>query len=266
MTGISNMITNIIKSRKESKSNDLYYFNSLKQGPIHSRETLSQRIDINQDICIISEIKPQSPTLGKIREDINVKVIAKQMEKAGVVGLSVLTEPNFFNGSYKNLQIAIENTDLPCLMKDFVVNEVQLKIAKELGATNILLINSIVDITEFYPLSLKYELEPLIEIHEDKEIEDIIKLRALGFDPKLIGVNNRNLKSLQVKLQNSLDLIPKLKMEFGNEQLIISESGIQTSQDIKLLRSSGADAFLIGSSIMQAKDINNKILELRGVK
>lgn len=266
MTNISNIITNIVKSRKESNRNDLDYFNSMKQGPIHSRDTLSERIENTQEVCIISEIKPTSPTLGKIREDINVKVIAKQMEKAGVVGLSVLTEPNFFNGSYDNLRVAIENTDLPCLMKDFVVDEVQLKIAKELGATNILLINSLIDITKFYPLCLKYELEPLIEIHEYKEIEELIHLIELGFEPKLIGVNNRNLKSLEVSLQNSLVLIPKLKAEFGKDQLIISESGIHTFQDIKLLQPSGADAFLIGSSIMQAKDINKKILKLRGVK
>ena len=230
-----------------------------------NRISLSANIKKNNGISIISEIKPSSPSLGEIRSNINIKNTAMQMEEAGAIGLSILTEPNYFNGNYKNLQIAVENTEIPCLMKDFVIDELQLRIAYQLGATNILLINSIVDIIEFYSLAQKYGLEPLIEIHKIEEIDDLIKLFDLGFKPKLVGVNNRNLKTLDIDLDNSNKIIPILKEEFGEQIIVISESGIHTHEDITHLLLSGADAFLIGSSIMKSNNIKQKILELRGV-
>ncbi|TFF97953.1 MAG: indole-3-glycerol-phosphate synthase [Promethearchaeota archaeon] len=265
MTSLSNTIMNIVDSRKISISKDLKYYNSIKKGPSSKRETLTERIRKNENISIISEIKPKSPTLGNIRQNMDVKAIVRQMESSGVIGLSVLTEPNFFNGSYENLRTAIKSTNLPCLMKDFIIDEIQLKIAKEIGTTNILLINSIIDLSVFYPLCLKYNLEPLIEIHELSEIEDIRYLIDIGFNPKLIGVNNRNLKNLEIRLQNSLNIIPKLKQEFGYDKIIISESGINTYKDIEFLKSAEADAFLVGSSIMKSKNIRKKIRQLRGI-
>lgn len=266
MTSVSNTIKKIVDSRRTTKKRDLEYFNSIKKNISSNRATLSEKIKKKEGTSIISEIKPKSPTMGNIRTKMDVKSVVKEMEKAGVIGLSVLTEPNYFGGSYENLQIAVESTRLPCLMKDFIIDEIQLKIAKAIGATNVLLINSIIDISIFYPLCLKYDLEPLIEIHKIGEISDIEHLTELGFEPKLIGVNNRNLRTLKVILQNSLEIIPKLKEQLGTEQLIISESGIETHEDIQLIKSTGADAFLIGSSIMKSNNIREKILELRGHK
>lgn len=266
MTSISNTIKKIVNSRRTTKRRDLEYFNSLKTNIPTDRAKLSEKIKDKKGISVISEIKPKSPTLGRIRTKMDVKSVVSEMESAGVIGLSILTEPNYFGGSYKNLQCAVENTQLPCLMKDFVIDELQLKIAKRIGATNVLLINSVIDISKFYPLCLKYDLEPLIEIHDRDEIKDIKHLIEEGYNPKIIGVNNRNLRTLKVDLRNSLKIIPELREEVGIDQLIISESGIKTHKDIQSINSTGADAFLIGSSIMKSQNIGRKILELRGIK
>ena len=263
---ISDKIKEIVEQRKNSIEKDVVFMESMK-GESHrdNRKSLSESIKENSEPSIISEIKLASPTLGEIRKDFNLKSLIMEMESSGVVGLSVLTEPNFFNGSYENLRLAVMNTKLPCLMKDFVVNSIQFKIAALIGATNILLINSICEIKEMYRVATKFDLEPLIEIHEIDEIKDIRNLFEIGFKPKLIGVNNRNLKTLNIDLKTSKEIIPKLKEEFGDKIQVICESGINSVEDINFLKPTGADAFLIGSSIMQSKSIRKKILELRGI-
>ncbi len=263
---ISNKIKEIVDQRKESIQRDKDFKREIAIEVFKDdRIPLSESIRINQDISIISEIKPASPTLGDIKKDIDVKNVATEMESAGVIGLSVLTEPNYFNGSYENLKLAVENTKLPCLMKDFVVDEVQYKIAAQVGATNILIINSICNLEDSYRTALEFDLEPLIEIHNIEEINDIRHLLDIGLKPALIGVNNRNLKTLEINLNTSKLIIPKLKEEFGDKIQVVSESGINTVEDINSILPYKADAFLIGSSIMQSKNIKEKILELRGV-
>lgn len=262
---ISNKIKEIVERRKRSLDIDKGFKKKLgSQIYRDDRKTLSESIKNNAGISIISEIKPASPTLGAIRMDIDVKTTAQEMESAGVVGLSVLTEPNYFNGSYNNLLTAITNTKLPCLMKDFVVDPIQLRVANSIGATNVLLINAICNLEEFYKEAVSNGLEPLIEIHDIEEISYVQHLFDIGETPKLIGVNNRNLRTLEINLNTSLKIIPKLKESFGDEVQIVSESGIKTIEDIKYVQPSGADAFLIGSSIMQSDNIKEKILKLRG--
>ena len=263
---ISNKIKEIVEQRKNSIEKDIIFLESMKGRSLRdSRKSLSETIKDNSQPSIISEIKLASPTLGEIRKSFNLKSIIMEMESSGVVGLSVLTEPNYFNGSYENLRLAVMNTKLPCLMKDFVVNPVQFKIAAQIGATNILLINSICNTKEMYRLAVNHDLEPLIEIHEIEAIKDIRNLFEIGFEPKLVGVNNRNLKTLNIDLKISKEIIPKLKEEFGEKIQIICESGIKSIEDINFIRPTGVDAFLIGSSIMQSNSIKKKILELRGI-
>ncbi len=264
---VSDKIREIVYRRKESISIDKEYSNNFNQEIKNTnRIPLSEAIKKKNGISIISEIKPASPTLGDIKKDINVKETVKLMENLDVVGLSILTEPYFFSGSYANLKIAVQNTNIPCLMKDFVVDPVQIFIANQLGATNILLINAIENqnLDEYYELAIKYNLEPLIEIHDRKEIKDLKHLFDIGFSPKLIGVNNRNLNTLEINLNTSKEIIPILRNEFGEIIQIISESGINSHSDINHLLSYGANAFLIGSSIMQSTDIKKKILSLKG--
>ncbi len=265
---VSDKIREIVNKRLKTISNDIEYEKHMESS-IQNKNilNLSETIKNNKGISIISEIKPASPTLGEIRSNINVPDIAKIMKDSGVIGLSILTEPNYFNGSYTNLKLAVETTELPCLMKDFVINPIQFSIASKLGATNILIINSIenLNLEEYYNLAMNYHLEPLIEIHDIDEIKDIQHLFEIGFNPKLIGVNNRNLNTLLIDLNTSKKIIPELKQEFGNKIQIVSESGINSHSDIKELQSYGANAFLIGSSIMKSIDISKKIHELRGV-
>ena len=265
---VSNKIKEIVNNRRSTINKDIEFKESLNHKIQEKNQlSLSETIKKNKSISIISEIKPASPTLGEIRNNIDVQKIANLMKNSGVVGLSVLTEPNYFNGSYINLKTAIECTRLPCLMKDFVVDPIQFIIANQLGATNILIINAIENqsLEEQYKIAIMYYLEPLIEIHDLDEIKDIKHLFDIGYKPKLIGVNNRNLNTLEINLNTSKIIIPKLKEEFGDEVQIISESGINSNNDIKELLSYGADAFLIGSSIMKSNDIKKKIHELRGV-
>ena len=263
---ISDKIKEIVEQRKKSIGKDIEYLNNIDGNSIiRNRQTLSESIKKNQGISIISEIKPSSPTLGNIKIHIDVKHVAKEMESSGVIGLSILTETIFFDGSYDNLKLAVSNTQIPCLMKDFVVDPVQYQIAAILGATNILIINSICDLEKEYQLALENGLEPLIEIHDIDEIRDIRHLFDIGHNPKLIGVNNRNLKTMNIDLNTSKLIIPVLKQDFGEKFQVISESGVNTFEDIEYLQPSGADAFLIGSSIMQSDNIREKILELRGI-
>lgn len=264
---ISDKIKEIVKLRKKSLGKDIEYLNNIDGNSIRkNRKTLSESIKSNQGISIISEIKPASPTLGNIRTNIDVKSVTKEMESSGVIGLSVLTETNYFNGSYDNLKLAVSNTKIPCLMKDFVVDPIQYKIAAVLGATNILIINSICKLEKEYQLAMENGLEPLIEIHDIEEMRDIQHLFDIGHDPKLIGINNRNLKTMNIDLNTSKQIIPVLKQDFGKKVQVISESGVNTLEDIQFIQPTGADAFLIGSSIMQSDNIKEKILELRGIK
>ena len=120
-------------------------------------------------------------------------------------------------------------------------------------------------VEEMYELSIEFDLEPLIEIHEITEIKALMHLKEIGIIPPLIGVNNRDLKTLEVDLNTSKLLIPKIKKLYDGKVSVISESGIKSFDDIKFLQSCGADGFLIGSSIMQSNDIKQKILYLRGM-
>ncbi|MBD3212749.1 MAG: indole-3-glycerol-phosphate synthase [Candidatus Lokiarchaeota archaeon] len=260
---IQKLIENRIKSLREQKEN-LDKISHLNVFP--NRKKLSENIENKNKVSIIAEIKPASPTLGLIRKTFNISNIAKKMEKGGAIGLSIITEPTYFNGSFENLIEAMNTSILPCLMKDFIIDEIQMEIAKYVGVKNILLINYLINIEKMFELSLKYGLEPLVEIHKKEELSDIEHLFEVGFKPKLIGVNNRNLKTLNTDLTTSTQLIPEVRNKFGEKVKIISESGINTYKDIQFLQGTDVDAFLIGSSIMKSEDIVKKIRDLRGKK
>ncbi len=266
----SNLISEIVEKRIQGLDKDKEYYNSLSKKITNKpRKPLSKALKAHSSILIISEVKFSSPSLGEIRRSTgidDVKEIISKMEEAGVVGLSVLTEPNYFKGSYENLRYANECSLLPCLMKDFVVHEIQISLGFKLGASNILLINSILETTlkDFVDKALKQKIEPVIEIHEQDELKDIINLYDSGCHQFVVGVNNRNLKTLKINFDVSRTLIPSIKNVLGEKIPIISESGINTHEDIESLLSYGADGFLIGSSIMKSDNIKEKILELKG--
>ena len=210
------------------------------------------------DISFICECKKASPSKGLIAPEFDYLQIAKDYENAGADCISVLTEPKWFLGSDSYLKEISENVSIPCLRKDFTVDPYMIYEAKILGASAVLLICSILsekEIQEYIKICDELGLSALVEAHNEEEVKT-----ALNSGARLIGVNNRNLKDFTVDTQNSRrlrELIPK-------NILFVSESGVKTAEDIALLRLIGADAVLIGETLMRAENKKSKLAELRG--
>ena len=210
----------------------------------------------NQAQAIIAEIKKASPSAGIIAEDFNPILKAQEYEKMGARALSILTEEDFFQGSNEVLQDVKKVTNLPILRKDFIIDDYQIYESKLIGADCILLITSILSdsqIEEYVSTAEAINLDVLIEVHDEEELARVSK-----FHNALIGVNNRNLKSLEINLNNSINLNKNLT----NDYILIAESGIKTSDDIKKFNSTGIYNFLIGESLLKSKDKEKKIGEL----
>ena len=200
-----------------------------------------------KDEAIIAEIKKASPSAGIIAEDFDPIKKAKEYEELGAVALSILTEEDYFLGSPKYLKEVRKITQLPILRKDFMIDEYQIYEAKLMGADCILLIASILndeEISHFIDLAEKLKLDYLIEVHDKIELD-----RVKMFENAIIGVNNRNLKTFEVDIQNSINL----KQEFNGKNIFVSESGIKNSNDIEMLKSKGINVYLIGESLMRGK-------------
>ena len=213
----------------------------------------------DKDFSFICEIKKASPSKGIIVEDFPYTNIAKEYEQAGATAISVLTEPNFFKGSDKFLKDVADIVNIPILRKDFIVDEYQIYQAKLIGADAILLICAILDekiLNKFLNIANNLKLSCLVETHNEYEIK-----MALNSEAKIIGINNRDLKTFRVDIKTSLELqkfIPKNK-------ILISESGIKTVQDIKILKENGFNGALIGESIMLSKNKKQFLLKLQGM-
>ena len=200
---------------------------------------------INKDQAIIAEIKKASPSAGIISENFNPIEKAKEYEAFGASALSILTEEDFFQGSNQFLMDVKAITKLPIIRKDFMIDEYQIYEAKLMGADCILLIASGLsdnEITQFTDLAETLELDYLIEVHDEDELR-----RVEHFENAMIGVNNRNLKTFEVDLSNSINL----KKLFKGDNLFIAESGIKNQDDIDELKNHDIHAFLIGESLMK---------------
>ena len=201
----------------------------------------------NQEQSIIAEIKKASPSAGIIAKDFNPILKAQEYESMGAKALSILTEEDFFQGSNKVLQEVKKVTNLPILRKDFIIDDYQIYESKLLGADCILLITSILSdrqIEEYVSKAEEINLDVLIEVHDEEELSRISK-----FQNVLIGVNNRNLKTFEVDLMNSV----RLRKNYIGDQIFIAESGIKSNEDIKYLVSNDINVFLIGESLMRGK-------------
>ena len=195
--------------------------------------------------AIIAEIKKASPSAGIISENFDPIQKAQEYEAFGAAALSILTEEDFFLGSNQYLEDVKAITSLPILRKDFMVDEYQIYEAKLIGADCILLIASIlsdIEITDFVALAEVLELDYLIEVHDSEELQ-----RVEHFNNALIGVNNRNLKTFEVNINNSVNL----KNSFSGDNIFIAESGIKNKDDLSYLKERGISVFLIGESLMR---------------
>lgn len=235
------------------------YYDTAMQVPT-SPIRLKRKILESEHISIIAEIKAASPSLGVIRKNVRAENIAMAMENGGAIGISVLTEPKHFGGSLAFLTEVRRAVKLPLLMKDIIISPIQLKAASKTGANAILLIEALFekgycecDVHDMIAQARSMNLEVLLESHSEEEF-----LSALNTSADLIGINNRDLKTLKVDLGTTKRILGKVDPE---GKIIVSESGIKTPADIRFLQECGVHAFLIGSSIMMASDIEKKVKE-----
>ena len=223
--------------------------------------SLSESIEANTHIPLIAEVKVASPTMGARRARVEVATVAKHMEAGGAAGISVVTEPRFFKGSPRLLESIRSRVDVPVLMKDFVVSTCQIEAARDAGANAVLLIQTLFDrdyatcqVEEMIEFAHANGLQVLLETHTVAEFE-----RAIASDSDLVGINNRDLRTLNVDLRTTKEILASVSPK---EHLTISESGVKTPADARFLQQCGADALLVGSALMQARNVRREVQRL----
>ncbi|MCZ7645610.1 MAG: indole-3-glycerol phosphate synthase TrpC [Planctomycetota bacterium] len=210
---------------------------------------------------LIAEIKKASPSGGLLREDFDPRAIARVYKQSHASALSVLTDAKYFQGSLEYLAAVREAVDLPILRKDFTVDEYQIVEAARAGADAVLLIAACLDdarLKGFRELAEAEELDALVEVHDEAELE-----RALKSGARILGINNRNLKTLETTLETTFALLGRLPAE-RNGLIVVSESGIKSPGDTLRLSEAGVNAVLIGETFMRAPDIGAKVQEVMG--
>ena len=220
---------------------------------------LIQSIKSNPHASLITEIKFSSPSLGKIRQKSDPVQIAQNMVDGGAKALSVLTQPYLFEGSPNYFMQIRKQIKIPMLMKDIIIDKIQIDAAKKIGADYMLLIQSLFDqgylkdIDEFIEYGHKQGLKILVEAHTKSEFANSLNTQA-----DLVGINNRNLDTLQIDINTTKNILNG----YHNDRIIVSESGIESPSDIQFLKKYGAGAFLIGSSIMKSENIKESVRSL----
>jgi indole-3-glycerol phosphate synthase len=209
-------------------------------------------------ISLIAEIKKSSPSRGVIRQDFNLQEIAGVYRDVGVQAISVLTEEDYFGGNISYLSEVKNLVDTPLLRKDFILEPYQVYESRAYGADAILLIADLLTkdkLTELMGIAEGLGLDCLVEVHDEKELKKVLNLKA-----PLIGINNRDLRTLEVDFKTTERLFPLIP----RDKVVVVESGIKNYQDVLFLKILGVHAVLIGEALMEAKEIRNKIQELMG--
>jgi indole-3-glycerol phosphate synthase len=219
------------------------------------RRALQQNLTDGKS-AVIAEVKKASPSKGVIRENFDPVQIAKSYEKGGAACLSVLTDEDFFQGHDDYLVAAREACHLPVIRKDFIIDPYQVYEARTLGADCILLIVTALDdasLQSLFQLSGKLGMDTLVEVHDSAELE-----RAKKLDLSFVGINNRDLRTFETRLSTTLELLEDLPKDC----FVVTESGIHTSDDVKLMRDNGVNAFLVGEAFMRAPEPGELLSEL----
>ncbi len=232
------------------------YYDVERTSETHEPKSLANAIKASSGHAVIAEVKPSTPTKGRLTENLNIDGYIKSVEEAGVVGFSILTQPRYFEGSLNNLREARKSTMLPLLMKDFVISDHQIEAAGKLGADAVLLIQGIFD----SELSLDTEEDLISKAHDCglevlNEVNTVDELtRASNSESDLIGINHRNLRTLELDTTLTQRLLqdPAIK-----GRVTVAESGVTGPEDARRYFQFGADAILVGSYLMQAEDSLN---------
>ncbi|MZQ98724.1 MAG: indole-3-glycerol phosphate synthase TrpC [Acidaminobacter sp.] len=213
-----------------------------------------------EGLSIIAEVKKASPSKGLIQPDFHPAEVAAAYERSGASAISVLTEEAYFQGGSDYLKQVRQAVSLPIIRKDFIFDDYQIYEARVIGADAILLIVAILsdeEIRSFMALAASLGLDALVEVHDEAEMT-----RAIDCGAELIGINNRDLKTFNVELSTTQRLLPMVP----KDRLCISESGIRDAKDMEAVRSWGADAVLIGETLMRSKDVEGTLKGLKGLQ
>ena len=265
MTGVPDILQKILTRKAEEVAaraarvplSELRRQTTAVDAPRGFAVALEHRIAAGQ-AGVIAEIKKASPSKGVLRERFDPPAIARSYAAGGAACLSVLTDRDFFQGTDDDLRQARAAGGLPVLRKDFVVDPYQIHEARALGADCILLIVAALGdalLMELAGLTAELGMDALVEVHDAEELD-----RALHLPCRMIGINNRNLRTFETRLDTTLELLPKIPPG----RLIVTESGIHTREDVALMRAHGVHAFLVGEAFMKADDPGQKLAELFG--
>lgn len=233
---------------------DLEQMFSQVEGPRGFIKAMENKIAAGH-AAVIAEAKKQSPSKGLLRDPFVPADIAKSYETGGAACMSVLTDRDYFLGHEDYLKQARAAAGLPVIRKDFIIDPYQVTEARAIGADCILLIVSALDdhkLKDLYQQACELGMDVLIEVHGHDELD-----RALPLESKLIGVNNRNLHTFEVSLNNTIDLLPYMQ-----DRIVVTESGIHKPEDVKLMRDNNVHSFLVGEAFMRADDPGSKLKEL----
>jgi indole-3-glycerol phosphate synthase len=218
-------------------------------------ESEPRPLQLRPGLTVIAEFKRKSPSAGMIRADADPARVARAYEKAGAAAISVLTDREFFDGDPAHLQLARAHVKIPVLRKDFLLSEDDVRDSRRMGADVILLIVRILDdarLCAMHALAKELKMAALVETHSEHEID-----RALAAGAEIIGVNHRDLDTLEV----DLSLSARAREKIG-DKILVAESGIKTRADVQRMREHGADAILVGESLMKAADPGHALVEL----
>ncbi len=241
------ILDNIVEQKQKEVSFLKQIFNPKKNNEYRGPSFL-KAIESNDELKIIAEVKKASPSVGVIQSNFDPVKIARQYEIAGANAISVLTDEKFFMGANRYLQEVQKAVKLPILRKDFIIDPIQIDEALVLGAGAVLLIVTILNpnlLRKLYEYASQKNLDVLVEVHDEKELE-----RALNIDAKIIGINNRNLKTFEVHVENTTQLLPHIP----KDKVVVCESGIKDEQNIRYIADNGVHVALVGEALMREKD------------